>query len=441
MTRSASSSVRGFCVAAVDRGAQRLLERLPGHLSRRHASRPRRCARPTSAAARRPAGAPRRWRWPPAPRPVVGPLLAGTTGDGLHGRRHRLLRRRDRGSLDRFRTGPCGARRGDGARRGIAALRPRAERARRPPVPPRCFGRRRCRRPCLRGRPRQRGVAAVGAAAPPTIPATLAPGQQGAAPLGASGAPAAIAIPGGAPAADVGSGDGSHRRRWTGRGLGGRSRRKRRRGRPDRRHRRSHLARGTGQQPGGPPVAQPSLQVGRGRHRRSATGGRDALGDRWPRSGDRALDALARDRHGRQSALGGGRRRRRSASDAGVGRLPSTASASRLLGRLVRWLDRQHSMGFTYLRPPGSTSPSVYPDAHPSSSAGLMVMHASSTQLRSAQHRSAHAMRHAQSGCSCSLRRMLARSGSALDRPLPALGSPASRVVLSPGSSESFEHT
>ena len=41
----------------------------------------------------------------------------------------------------------------------------------------------------------------LGAAAPPTIPATLAPGSQGAAPLGASGAPAAIAIPGGAPAA------------------------------------------------------------------------------------------------------------------------------------------------------------------------------------------------------------------------------------------------
>ena len=146
----------------------------------------------------------------------------------------------------------------------------------------------------------------------------------------------------------VGRGDGSHRRRWTGRGFRGRSRRKRRRGRPDRRPRRSHLARGTGQQPGGSPVPQPSLQVGRGRHRRSATGGRDALGNRWPRSGHRALDALARDRHGRQSpgaagVVGDGRRSRLrlrrgrpSARSSPGGSTGSTRSASRTCDRRGR---------------------------------------------------------------------------------------------------------
>ena len=63
-----------------------------------------------------------------------------------------------------------------------------------------CFGRRRTAT-MPRTRPREPGVAAARRRRTPTIPATLAPGSQGAAPLGASGAPAAIAIPGGAPAA------------------------------------------------------------------------------------------------------------------------------------------------------------------------------------------------------------------------------------------------
>ena len=226
----------------------------------------------------------------------------------------------------------------------------------------------------------------LGAAAPPTIPATLAPGSQGAAPLGASGAPAAIAIPGGAPAAmsggataaiagagpGAGSGDGVA-------ASGGGVVRTGVTGAPI-----SPAARANSRVvPRLPSRRCRSAGAGTGGRRpadatRSATGGRGRVTGRWTRWRVTATDVSRRARPASASVTAG----RRAVFVTG-------SSGSVSVDRSPWWLDRQHSMGFTYLRPSGSTSPSVYPDAHPSSSAGLMVMHpaAPSSARRSSARR------------------------------------------------------